>query len=518
MDLVHQGAVHQHRLHRGGHGGLGVAEEGHVLAALGEQAVVQGGIGVPGLLGGGVGTGTLALLLHRGAEALLVHRQAHLVRHLQGEVDGEAVGVVQAEGILPGQGAATLLLQRTGDLIEDPGAGGEGTAERLLLGVDRLADALELGAQLRVGLGHDGLAHRQQIGHGGLVVAQQAHRAHGPADESAQHVAAPLVAGAHTVRAQHQGAAHVVGDDPEAHVVLGIGAVHAPAELLRLLDDGEHLVDLVHVVLALQQVRDPLQAHAGVNRLEVELAQQRVVLAGARSAQVLVEHQVPDLQVAVRGLFTGPLRVRAAHFLGPVLGAAVVVPLAAGAGGAGLAGVPEDLPARERHDPLGRQTDLLGEHLAGLVVLLPDGDPHALGVQAVAALVLGRGHQLPGELDRTLLEVVAEGEVSGHLEEGAVTGGAAHVLDVIGADALLNTDGPRPGCTLGSHDVGDERHHPGDREQDRGVRGDEGGAGHHLVPPLLEEVEVTTTDLRCTHGWCPSWSGPASSHARAHAG
>ncbi len=35
------------------------------------------------------------------------------------------------------------------------------------------------------------------------------------------------------------------------------------------------------------------------------------------------------------------------------------------------------------------------------------------------------------------LEVVAEGEVAQHLEEGAVTGGLANVLDIAGADALL---------------------------------------------------------------------------------
>lgn len=40
-------------------------------------------------------------------------------------------------------------------------------------------------------------------------------------------------------------------------------------------------------------------------------------------------------------------------------------------------------------------------------------------------------------MDGLLLEVVAEGEVPEHLEEGAVTRGLAHLLDVEGAHALL---------------------------------------------------------------------------------
>ena len=54
------------------------------------------------------------------------------------------------------------------------------------------------------------------------------------------------------------------------------------------------------------------------------------------------------------------------------------------------------------------------------------------------------GDQLPGELDRALLEVVAEGEVAVHLEERAVPGGLADLLDVQGAHALLHAGGARP--------------------------------------------------------------------------
>ena len=48
---------------------------------------------------------------------------------------------------------------------------------------------------------------------------------------------------------------------------------------------------------------------------------------------------------------------------------------------------------------------------------------------------LVRNSQL--QCDGLVLEVIAEGEVAQHLEEGAVAGGLADVLDIAGADALL---------------------------------------------------------------------------------
>ena len=48
--------------------------------------------------------------------------------------------------------------------------------------------------------------------------------------------------------------------------------------------------------------------------------------------------------------------------------------------------------------------------------------------------------QVPGELDRAILEVIAEREIAEHLEEGVVPGGVADIVEVVvlaaGADAL----------------------------------------------------------------------------------
>ena len=55
------------------------------------------------LLGPGVGLGAVPLFLHEAAEAVLIYRQALLGRHLQGEVDREAPGVVEQERLVAGE-------------------------------------------------------------------------------------------------------------------------------------------------------------------------------------------------------------------------------------------------------------------------------------------------------------------------------------------------------------------------------------------------------------------------------
>src|SRR5690625_1603491 len=195
----------------------------------------------------------------------------------------------------------------------------------------------------------------------------------------------------------------MVADDPQVHVVGLVPArVAATAELARSLDHTEGLVDLVHVVLALQQVGESLHPHTGVDRPLLQLAEQRVVGALPLTAEELVEDQVPDLDVAVLAAFVGgPLRDSAAERLWPELRSAVVVPLPRGAAGTGLTGVPAALGPRQPHDPPRIEADHCGHVLVGLAVLLPQREPQPLRVQPEAAVGLGGGEQLPGEVDRT---------------------------------------------------------------------------------------------------------------------
>ena len=76
-------------------------------------------------------------------------------------------------------------------------------------------------------------------------------------------------------------------------------------------------------------------------------------------------------------------------------------------------------------------------HRAGFLVVGESGHPQFLRIEAVAALILRGGQQLIRIVDGLLLEVITEGEVAKHLEERAVTGGLADLVDVQSTHALL---------------------------------------------------------------------------------
>ncbi len=148
---------------------------------------------------------------------------------------------------------------------------------------------------------------------------------------------------------------------------------------------------------------------------------------------------------------------------------------------------------------LGIHADLLGQDAQSLIVLIPNRHPETIAVKAVLALVARTGQQLPRIVDRTFLEVIAEGEVAVHLEERAVTGRLTDIVNVVRANALLHRRGTRPRRGLDAHDVGDERNHARNREQNRGLRGDERNRRTNLMTLLLKVVEPTGTDFRSTH-------------------
>src|SRR5438105_3238914 len=60
--------------------------------------------------------------------------------------------------------------------------------------------------------------------------------------------------------------------------------------------------------------------------------------------------------------------------------------------------------------------------------------------------------QVPGEFDRTLLEVVAEGEIAEHLEKSEMARGVADIVEVVvlaaGPDAFLRGGGALIGALL----------------------------------------------------------------------
>ncbi len=255
-------------------------------------------------------------------------------------------------------------------------------------------------------------------------------------------------------------ARRVVRNHPEGHVLDFILAVRPPGQLL---DAGNHRAQQVAVEVALHALdhgAQALQAHAGVDAGLGERMEDAV-----RGAVVLHEHQVPDLQVPV-ALTLADAALRAA---GHVL-ALVDEDLGAGAAGPGVAHGPEVVLFPHAHDAVPGQPGEALPEAGRFLVFVEHRGPELSRRQFIMP-----GEQLPGHFNGPFLEVVPEGKIPQHLEEGVVPGGEAHVLQVVvlaaGPDAFLGAGGPGIGAGLFSQKNLFELHHAGVGEQQGGVAG-----------------------------------------------
>ena len=306
----------------------------------------------------------------------------------------------------------------------------------------------------------------------------------------------------------------MVGDHPIAHIVRArcrrpsgsgrtTGAVSTGRALGHHVDHRAHQVDLVNVVHALQQAGDALYAHAGIDVLARQRAEDlKLLLGSALAALVLHEHEVPDLDIAVLIGFRATLDA--------VFGAAVVVDLRA-------------WPARPRdaHRPvvvghaaalnaLSRQPGHLLPQCDSFIVVVKHGGPKTFGIKTVAARRHRVGQQRPGQFDGPALEVIAEGEVARHLKEGVVPGGDSNFVDIRGADALLDAHrSVERRCAL-AQEEGHELHHAGVDEQQVGIVEDHRGTGHLGVTGADEMIQEPLPDLMGLHGcpWVPGVDAP----------
>ena len=145
-------------------------------------------------------------------------------------------------------------------------------------------------------------------------------------------------------------------------------------------------------------------------------------------------------------------------------------------------------------DSIHRYADLLVPDRLGFVVTGVDGDPDTVAVEAQTLR-----DQLPTPGYGGLLEVIAEREVSEHLEENEVAFGSTDVVEVVvlpaGSRALLHRRRPGIGCHLIADEIRLEGDHPGDREQNRGIVRDEARGLHCGVLPLGEETGERATEF-----------------------
>ena len=286
-------------------------------------------------------------------------------------------------------------------------------------------------------------------------------------------------------------------------VVVGNAGVLEVGEVFRAVDDGD----------------DALEAHAGIDVLGGERREGAVGVG-----VVLDEDVVPNLDAAGVGAvdeFCAFALALDARVHGA--GGEVHMDLGAGAAGAGVAHHPEVVFLVAVHDvDVGVEADgavMRGPEFPGFLVAvggvalgfvgLVNGGIDALGGEFPAV-----DDELPRPADGFLFEVVAEGPVAEHLEEGVVVGVEADVIEVVvlaaGADALLCVGGAgvaagdcaRPFAHVRAafaEEDGDELVHArvGEKEVRR-IR-HERAARHDGVLLLTEEIEEALADLCAGH-------------------
>src|SRR5207247_4761134 len=162
--------------------------------------------------------------------------------------------------------------------------------------------------------------------------------------------------------------------------------------------------------------------------------------------------------------------------------------LRAGAAGSGFPHLPEIVLVAQTVDPLVGDARHLPPEPARFIVGMMDCDVDAAGGDSQP---VRPGHPCPGVFDRLLLEVVAEGEVAEHLEEGMMSGRMADLLEVVVFPARPHAllAGYRPGVRPSLEPLKDalELDHPGVGEQEVGSSaGTKGELGTSWCPRAVK--------------------------------
>ena len=299
----------------------------------------------------------------------------------------------------------------------------------------------------------------RRLAHGdeeGFVDAQQSAMAHHPAQQAPQDVAAAQVAGGDAIADQLRHRTAVITDHLQRRLALVVEMVVIdPRQIRGRLDQRKDQIGFVVVWHLLQDLGHPLKAHPGI---DVAVGQRRE--GALRVAVVLHEHQVVELDETVVVLEIDALI--------PELGFEVVINLRAGATGAGRAGGPEVVGLIHADDPLGVHPHHIAPDLLGFVVFPEDAHHQVLGVDAVNA-----GAELPGPLNRLLLEVIPKREVAEHLEKGVMPGRAPRATSSQKCIRTNDIENVGRGSLLLAQKNRLERQHSRNGEQHRWVFGNQ---------------------------------------------
>ena len=435
---------------------------------------------VCGLARTGPGGARLGLLFGHGrVKPVRVHGTALFTQRILRQVQRETIGIIQLERRLPCQRGAIIQpvqlfvqkLQPTVQCLLEPG----------FFQLQCLLDQCLRLPQFRIGRAHLADQRGHQPVHHRVFCAQKMRMAHRAPHDTAQHIAAPVIAGHHPVRDQKRGRTQVIRDHPVMNVL--VPKRFARCHMRRGLDQIFEQIGVVIVMAPLQQRADPLQPHAGIDRLHVQRPHRAVL-----ELLVLHEDNVPDLDEPVAILF------RAARRPAPDVIAMVKKDLRARPARAGRAHLPEIVRRGDTDDPILGYANLLPDFKGFVVRVIHRRVQPALVDTEIP------GNQFPGEPDRVVLEIIPERKIAQHLEKRVVARGIAHIVQIIvlasGANTFLAGRGALVVAMLHPGEQVLELNHPGIGEhQCRIIARYQRRRGNNLVPLLGKVVQKGRPDV-----------------------
>ena len=368
-------------------------------------------------------TRLLLLAVHRRLEGSLIDGEALLLEDLLRVVEREAVGIIELERILTGKLMRTACGELRLHLLEDLHALLVGLLELLFLGLDDAQDEVLLLCKLRItvlrGLDDTACQGRQE----GAADAELTSMTYGTTDDTTEHIATTVV-GRHDTVGDHEGhRTGVIGYDTYRYIAL-------LAARCLVLDTTGKLADEITKILQCIDIEDgsyvlycdgeTLETHTGIDVLLRE-----VTVVALTIIVKLREYDVPDFHVTVALAAHDVLRAVS------VLLATVIVDLGTWSARSGAV-LPEVVFLTELVDVVLRDMHHILPDVIRLLIVYIDRR-----IQTVRIETYTLGQELPCPRNRFLLEVIAEREVSEHLEEGTVAGCLTNILQVTGTDALL---------------------------------------------------------------------------------
>src|ERR1044071_6836546 len=287
------------------------------------------------------------LLAHQLFEARLIDAHVFTAQDIFGEVDWKSVGIVKPERDIAGKCSLMGGFEFRSRIFEQGQTLFEGFVEALFLTADYLADALLFGAELRIRAAHLGDHGFRDLVQEWLCETKEPAVARGAAQQPAQNVTAPFVAGHNAVGDQKTDGARMIVDDAKGNIRGRVGAVFLAGDPFRSRRERAHVIDIVIGQNVLQHGGDALETHAGVDVLGRQFFELAVFFS-----VVLDKDQIPQLDiaraVAVHSAFVSrhPLHVAG-------LRPAVEMNLTARPAPSGLPHLPEIFLLAEATDALG---------------------------------------------------------------------------------------------------------------------------------------------------------------------